>query len=126
MLIRLLLLAFVFLLAACRSGEIACPQVKGVKLNKRPANYRMRMNAYASAEEDKEEKFTFPRQTRPVKDAASIEEWDCPKPGTKAQLPKAVKENIRKNRKKFETYYKNRSVADTLHTSTQRNAGSRR
>lgn len=124
MLIRLLLLAFLF--AACRSGEIACPQVKGVKLNKRPANYRMKMNAYASAEEEKEEKFTFPRQTRPVKDAASIEEWDCPKPGTKAQMPKAVKENIRKNRKKFETYYKNRNVPDTLHTSTNRPAGSRR
>ncbi|MBT1701012.1 hypothetical protein KK083_29230 [Fulvivirgaceae bacterium PWU4] len=126
MLIRSLLLAFIFLLAACRSGEIACPRVKGVKLNRRPENYRMKMNAYASAEEEEKEKFTFPRQTRPVKDAASIEEWDCPKPGTKAQMPRAVKENIRKNRKKFETYYKNRNVPDTLHTSTNRAAGSRR
>ena len=124
MLIRLLLLAFLF--AACRSGEIACPEVKGVKLNKRPTNYRMRMNAYASAEEEEKEKFTFPRQTRPVKDAASIEEWDCPKPGAKAQVPKAVKDNIRKNRRKFETYYRNRSFPDTLHTSSYRPAGSRR
>lgn len=125
MLIRLLLLAFLF--AACRSGEIACPEVKGVKLNKRPANYRMRMNAYAAAEQEEEkEKITWPRPTRPVKDASSIEEWDCPKPGAKAQLPKAVKSNIRKNRKKFETYYRNRSFPDTLHTSSHRSAGSRK
>lgn len=124
MLFRLVLVVFLF--AACRSGEIGCPQVKGVKLNKRPENYRMRMNQYAvtaSAEEEKE-KITWPRNTRPVKDAASIEEWDCPKPGTKAQMPKAVKENIRKNRKKFETYYKNRSFPDSLHSSSP--AGSRK
>jgi hypothetical protein len=32
----------------------------------------------------------------------SVEEWDCPRPGAKHYLPKSVKANIKKNRKKFE------------------------
>jgi hypothetical protein len=120
MLMRLLLLAIIF--TACRSGEIACPRVKGVKLNKRPANYRMRMEDHslsASAKEDDKASARgemVNRQTRPTKDPATIEQWDCPRPGSKTHLPKAVKDNIKKNRKKFETYYKNRINADTVHT----------
>ncbi|MEO5602673.1 MAG: hypothetical protein ABIR06_17255 [Cyclobacteriaceae bacterium] len=34
-----------------------------------------------------------------------VEELDCPKPGAKKTLPKAVKENIRKNKKKIRSYY---------------------
>jgi hypothetical protein len=33
-----------------------------------------------------------------------VEEMDCPKPGQK-KMPRAVKENIRKNRKKVRYYY---------------------
>ena len=33
-----------------------------------------------------------------------VEEMDCPKPGEK-KMPRAVKENIRKNRKKIRYYY---------------------
>jgi hypothetical protein len=33
----------------------------------------------------------------------SVEEWDCPKPGTKRYMPKSVKDNIRKNWRKFES-----------------------
>jgi hypothetical protein len=31
----------------------------------------------------------------------SVEEWDCPKPGSKKYMPKTVKENIKKNFKKI-------------------------
>jgi len=34
-----------------------------------------------------------------------VEEMDCPKPGEKKTMPRAVKENIRKNRKKVRYYY---------------------
>ena len=117
---RILLL--VFILGACRSSDMACPEVKIVKLNKKPTNYRIRMydrslsasNATETKEKPEGKPEGKPRQTRPVKSVASIEEWDCPKPGTKAAMPKTVKENIRKNRKKFETYYKNRISPDSL------------
>jgi len=34
-----------------------------------------------------------------------VEELDCPKPEEKKTMPRAVKENIRKNRKKVRYYY---------------------
>jgi hypothetical protein len=34
-----------------------------------------------------------------------VEELDCPKPGEKKTMPRAVKENIRKNKKKVRYYY---------------------
>ncbi|HEY9487860.1 MAG TPA: hypothetical protein VIQ51_05990 [Chryseosolibacter sp.] len=41
-----------------------------------------------------------------------VEELDCPKPGEK-KMPKAVKENIRKNRKKIR-YYFEETATDSL------------
>lgn len=51
---------------------------------------------------------------RPALEHIDVEEWDCPKPGAKKNLPKALKDNIRKNRKAYETYYKNRNTRDSL------------
>jgi hypothetical protein len=34
-----------------------------------------------------------------------VEELDCPRPGEKKVMPRAVKENIRKNRRKVRYYY---------------------
>jgi hypothetical protein len=100
---------------------MACPEVKVVKLNKRPANYRMKMQSYsASSRETEPEIAARPRQTRPVKSSDGIEEWDCPKPGSKA-LPKSVKVNIRKNKKKFDTWYKTRITTDTTQTGNPGN-----
>jgi hypothetical protein len=42
-----------------------------------------------------------------------VEELDCPKPGSKKTMPRAVKENIRKNKKKIRYYYKE-AESDTL------------
>ena len=33
-----------------------------------------------------------------------VEELDCPKPGTKKVMPKAIKENIRRNKKKVRLF----------------------
>lgn len=121
MLIRLLLITLLF--TACRSGEIACPEVKTVKLKKKPMNYRMRMQSQSITASAREEDRTTNvhmrgevpvKQIRPVKSLNSIEEWDCPKPGTKNALPKSVRENIKKNRKKFDSYYKSRSFPDSV------------
>jgi hypothetical protein len=98
---------------------MACPEVKTVKLKKRPSNYLLRtpqrsLTASNHQEEKERPRVDF-RVNRNVKSIDSIEEWDCPKPGSKA-MPKSVKENIRKNRKKFETYYKSRYLADSAQT----------
>lgn len=117
MTIRLLIIMILF--AACRSGEIACPEVKSVRLNKRPSNY---MKSYArSLSASSEEKVnihsrkSIPQQKH-MKTISSIEEWDCPKPGANA-IPKSVKENIKRNRKKFDDYFKNKS--DSLRSTPQ-------
>ena len=49
----------------------------------------------------------------------SVEEWDCPRPGT-SKMPKHVQENIRKNRKRINEYYKNRESADSVSVTPQR------
>ncbi len=114
-------LIMILVVSACKTGEMACPDPKFAKLRKRPANYQRRIQSNsmtASVKEEKEKpQFDF-RQTRPVKSAANIEEWDCPRPGQKNALPKAVKDNIRKNRKKFETYYRSRESADSTSASS--------
>lgn len=48
-----------------------------------------------------------------------VEEWDCPKPGTKRTMPKALRDNIRKNKKAYESYYRNRREADTVATANK-------
>lgn len=113
MLIRAIIL-FLILCTGCRSGVIPCPEVKGLRLKKSPVVKRFRQ---------------VPREPEPVITVASdartpqqtsrnrykyvkytvqhidVEEMDCPKPGEKRTVPKAVKNNIRKNRKKVRYYY---------------------
>jgi hypothetical protein len=120
MVFRILILALLF--TACRSGEIACPDPVTVKLRKKPGNYGLKTSqkslTASSKEVDREKPFKFP-EAKNVKSAASIEEWDCPKPGSKT-MPKSVKENIKKNRKKFDAYYRAKVVPDSLTAGTNR------
>ena len=115
MLIRLILLLFLF--SACRSGEILCPEVKSVKLRKKPGHYirTSEKEVTASVTERKVARMQTPN--RKVKTISSIEEWDCPRPGANV-IPKSVKENIKKNRKKFDNYYKNKSHSDSTSTTS--------
>jgi hypothetical protein len=110
------ILVLLIFCSACRSGEIACPDPVTAKLRKRPANYGLKTsqkNLTASSKEvEREKSFKYP-EPRNTKSAASIEEWDCPKPGSKT-MPKSVKENIKKNRKKFDAYYKSKVLPDTV------------
>ncbi len=118
MITRLLILLLI--MGACRSGEIACPEKKSVRLKKRPSNYMKSYSRSLSASMNERPNIhsrgEIPGQKH-VKTISSIEEWDCPKPGTRAGIPKSVKENIRRNRKKFNSYYKKRSDTDSLHTA---------
>lgn len=114
MVFRILIVAL--LLSACRSGMIKCPDPVTAKLRKHPANYGLKSadkNLTASSKEiQKEKPFKYP-EPKNVKNADTIEEWDCPKPGSKS-MPKSVKENIKKNRKKFDAYYRSKVMPDSL------------
>ena len=117
MVFRILLLALIF--TACRSGEIACPDPMTAKLRKKPGNYLKVSHREMSAstrEAQRDKPFKFP-EPRSVKSASSIEEWDCQKPGSKT-MPKSVRENIKKNRKKFDAYYRNKVLPDSLTANT--------
>jgi hypothetical protein len=115
----MLMLALIF--TACQTGRIPCPKVKADKIKrsvvKRNFKYPER-NATASIEADDQERshrFIRTPEKLPPLEHINVEEWDCPKPGSKRTVPKAVKDNIRKNKKAYESYYKNRP--DSLHIS---------
>ncbi len=116
-----LLLLLIFLASCAGLNEMGCPRVKVVKLNRKPSNYMKTHYRSLSAsnrvtERERDNARDIKLRQRPVK-TVSIEEWDCPKPGSPTPLPKAVRENIRKNRKKFDSYYKNRVAVDSVSTT---------
>ena len=112
------LLGLLVLLSACQSGMIPCPRVKTAKLQK---NYRPPSSSSLSAraEEVKTDQESGAQNSRPGSEHyiknVSMEEWDCPRPGAKKYMPKSVKDNIRKNKRKFEQDAKHQQ-ADSLST----------
>ena len=88
---------------SCQSGLIPCPTVKADKVKKSSGKrgYFSPKMVTASAKEAKPEitKRTTRPVTRPALENIDVEEWDCPKPGAKKHMPKALRENIRKNKK---------------------------
>lgn len=113
MLIRWIVIVLI-ICTSCQSGLIPCPTVRADKVKRstgKRAYFAPKM-VTASVKETKPEpvKRTRPiSTTRPALEKVDVEEWDCPKPGTKKAMPKALKDNIRKNKKAFEAYYKNKT-----------------
>ena len=119
------LLVLLIFCTSCMGGLIPCPTVKADKVKKsraRSAFFGPKMMT-ASARETKAEKENRQAdvsrrsrpENRPALEHVDVEEWDCPKPGSK-KMPKALRENIRKNKKAYEAYYKTRTTADSLST----------
>jgi hypothetical protein len=114
------MLILMFVCTSCHIGLIPCPTVRADKVKRshpRQAVYSPRL-VTASAEIPKKED---PRRIRPIPRPAlekvNVEEWDCPKPGMKRNnMPKALRDNIRKNRRAFEDYYRMRSNPDSVST----------
>lgn len=118
MLIRAIVL-FLILCTGCKSGIIPCPEVKGLRLKKSHVGKRSRPERVIPREEA-EPVITVSSDARTPQPSSKnsnkyryvkytiqhidVEEMDCPKPGEK-KMPRAVKENIRKNRKKVRYYY---------------------
>jgi hypothetical protein len=104
MVVRTLIVLLVFC-SACQTGKIPCPRIKSAKLHKtyRPPSSSL-LSARAEHVQPAEEPgvhYSRPGAEHYIKNV-SVEEWDCPRPGAKKYMPKSVKDNIRKNKKKFE------------------------
>lgn len=120
------------LCSGCSSGIIPCPEVKGLRLKKSQVNKR-RLNdrnmreqhvreqaeSVITVSSDAKTPQASPKSSNKVRyvkytiQHVDVEELDCPKPGEKKTMPRAVRENIRKNRKKVRYYYEEAS-SDSL------------
>ena len=119
MLIRIMVL-FLIVCTGCRSGIIPCPDVKGLRLKKSHVK-RFGTSERNLARDQAESVITVSSDAKTPQPSSKnsqkyryvkytiqhvdVEELDCPKPGEKKVMPRAVKENIRKNRKKVRYYY---------------------
>lgn len=117
MLIRCIVL-FLVLCTGCRTGIIPCPEVKGLKLKKSQVNKRFRVpdktrqpdevitvSSDAKTLQPTSKNTQRYRYVKYTMQHVDVEELDCPRPGEKKVMPRAVKENIRKNKKKIRYYY---------------------
>ena len=138
MLIRLFLITLVFCVA-CRTQEysgikeIKCPEFKAKKLRKNYRAFHVRTpkknDKTISARTKREQNIFRTRiehlQTttdenfdlKPILHQVNVEDLDCPKPGMGKNLPRAVKQNIRRNNKKVRDYLKNKTESDSLKTT---------
>jgi len=95
----------VLFFASCQVGKIPCPKVKEAKLRThyRASAFSARANQDQNSNTQTQH-YRDPRttNTRYIQNV-SVAEWDCPRVGRKRYLPKAVKENIRKNMDKIKT-----------------------
>lgn len=118
MLVRVLI-GLLVICSACQTGKIPCPRFKSAKLQKTykpPSGALVSASARAEKPEEMRTRYARPEEERYIKNV-SMEEWDCPRPGSKKYMPKSVKDNIRKNRKKFEREMKeNQDQADSSAT----------
>jgi len=127
MLLRTLLILLVFC-AGCRSGIIPCPDPEVARLKKSTPHKRARVRdvpepvvTVSSNAETPRKKATRYRYVKYEIQHVDVEELDCPRPGEKKTMPKAVRENIRKNRRKVRYYYQE-SPSDSLTFSTSATA----
>jgi hypothetical protein len=98
--VRWIILLLLFC-TACQMGKIPCPKIKQARLR---THYRSSaFTARAVQEQPNPETHQRNKDTRVTIQNVSVAEWDCPRPGKKKYLPKAVKENIRKNMDKINT-----------------------
>jgi hypothetical protein len=110
---RLFILIVLALGTACGSGKIDCPKPETVRLKKKAGvNYKVLLARQRQQPKQMTRAELKQLMSREVK-TVTVEEWDCPRPGVK-NVPKQVQENIRKNKKRFDSYYKKRNSSDSL------------
>jgi hypothetical protein len=98
-----IILLVLLLSAGCHAGLIPCPRAKSARMKKNNVNKPLRqfmasMSANAGrTEDDNIHNKSYKNSSDNSVDNISVEDWDCPHPGSKKYMPKSVKDNIRKN-----------------------------
>ena len=107
------IIGVILICTACQGSLIPCPKIKTAKLQKHYRPSASALSARASqAEAESERKDVKINEVHFIQNI-SVEEWDCPKPGSKHYMPKSVKENIKRNKRKIESDFK-KQQADSL------------
>lgn len=132
MLIRLTLLVII-VCTACKTNEYAgikelkCPEFKGKKLRKNYKAFRVKTpdKSVMAKKAEKERHWsrsdikhlqTYTDENndlKPIIHKFDVEDMDCPKPYLPKNLPRAVKQNIKRNTKKIRTYFRTKDEADS-------------
>lgn len=119
MVARLIILA-IFILCGCRVGLIDCPEARGPKARQTVINTKSLRpeDLYVSSMPTKDihqgrSVAELREQKQNHKNPATIEEWDCPRPGEQKNN-KIVRNNIRKMEKKMYADMKKRMEKDSL------------
>lgn len=120
--VRLIILT-VFLQCGCRVGLIDCPEARGPKVRQTIINTKSLKpeDLYVSSKPVKDihqgrSLIELKEQRQDHKDPATIEEWDCPRPGEQKNS-KIVRNNIRKMEKKMQADMKRRAEMDSLNVT---------
>jgi len=98
----------------CSHSQFDCPKPESVRLKRKAGvNYKVLMARQRQEAKGRISRAELKQLTSRELKTVTVEEWDCPRPGVK-NVPKQVQENIRKNKKKFNEYYKTRNSPDSL------------
>lgn len=117
-----LIVILILICTACQSGRIPCPDARGPKIKKVRASAKPRPEYTASINSRRGQAETRTQATQGRESEGrfvrnvSVEEWDCPRPGDKKYMPRAIKGNIRRNFKKFNEDRKQKTASDSLNT----------
>lgn len=115
-----LIVILILICTACQSGRIPCPDARGPRIKKVKVNpkHRPEYTASINTKRAQSETKTQPGQTKDSEDRfvknVSVEEWDCPRPGEKKYMPRAIKGNIKRNMKKLNEDRQKKAAADSL------------
>jgi hypothetical protein len=91
-------LLLVLLCLGCQGGKIPCPKFKKAK-SSRAMRHQSSYELTARAETPQQKLQSRNGRSASAKEIqhVDIEEWDCPKPGSRKYMPKAIKQNIKRN-----------------------------
>jgi hypothetical protein len=117
-----LIVILILICTACQSGRIPCPDARGPKIkkvrvsSKQKPEYTASINSRRGQAESKTQAGQAKESEGRFVRNVSVEEWDCPRPGEKKYMPRAIKGNIKRNMKKLNEDRKQKAAADSLNT----------
>ncbi len=122
--VKLVMLVLI-LCTACQSGLIPCPKVKTAQIKRSSFQKHHLLQRESLTAEANDTQGSVNNQKRYLRAESksisniSVEEWDCPKLGSKRYMPKSIKENIKRNFKKLNSNLK-KVKADSVRNTSRR------